>query len=60
MVVAVVSAYAIKLPMMPLEIALLGLRFTIVHNALLLITAPMLGIIMERLLRDRLREGGAG
>lgn len=59
-VVAVVSAYAIKLPMMPLEIALLGLRFTIVHNALLLITAPMLGIIMERLLRDRLREGGTG
>ena len=59
-VVAVVSAYAIKLPMIPLELALLGLRFTIVHNALLLITAPMLGIVMERLLRGRLEEDAAG
>lgn len=59
-VVAVVSAYAIKLPMMPLEIALLGLKFTVVHNLLLLITAPILGIVMEKLLRGRLRDGEVG
>jgi uncharacterized membrane protein YraQ (UPF0718 family) len=51
-IVAVVSAFAIKIPMMPLEIALLGLKFTIVHNVLLLVTAPILGIIMERMLRN--------
>ena len=49
-IVAVVSAFAIKLPMIPLEIVLLGLKFTVVHNLLLLITAPILGIVMERLL----------
>jgi uncharacterized membrane protein YraQ (UPF0718 family) len=59
-VVAVVSAYAIKLPMMPLEIALLGLKFTVVHNLLLLVTAPLLGIVMERLLRGRARNGETG
>jgi uncharacterized membrane protein YraQ (UPF0718 family) len=49
-VVAVVSAYAIKLPMIPLELALLGVRFTVVHNGLLLLTAPLVGILMERIL----------
>jgi uncharacterized membrane protein YraQ (UPF0718 family) len=51
-VVAVVSAFAIKLPMIPLEIALIGLKFTVVHNLLLLITAPILGIVMAKLLPD--------
>jgi uncharacterized membrane protein YraQ (UPF0718 family) len=52
-IVAVVSAFAIKLPMIPLEIALLGLKFTVVHNALLLVTAPVLAVIMEKALRGR-------
>jgi uncharacterized membrane protein YraQ (UPF0718 family) len=53
-IVAVVSAFAIKLPMLPLEFALLGARFTLVHNLLLLVTAPVLGVIMTRLLPKRL------
>lgn len=44
--VAVVSAFAIKLPMIPLEFALLGWKFTVIHNLLLLATAPLLGILM--------------
>lgn len=48
-VVAVVSAFAIKLPMIPLEFALLGFRFTLIHNLLLLLSAPLMGIIIERL-----------
>lgn len=52
-VVAVVSAFAIKLPMIPLEIAMLGPKFTVVHNALLLVTAPLIAIIMERVLRNK-------
>lgn len=55
-IVAVVSAFAIKLPMIPLEIAMLGLKFTIVHNVLLLVTAPLLGIVMERMLRNHLKN----
>lgn len=49
-IVAVVSAFAIKLPMIPLEMALLGLKFTVVHNLLLLATAPLLGVVMAKLL----------
>ena len=57
-VVAVVSAYAIKLPMIPFELALLGVRFTVIHNGLLLLTAPLVGILMERLLSKHSRENG--
>lgn len=52
-VVAVVSAFAIKLPMLPLELALLGPKFTLAHNLLLLVTAPVLGVVMDRLLSYR-------
>lgn len=58
-IVAVVSAFAIKLPMLPLEVALLGVKFTVIHNLLLLVTAPILGIIMEKLLRGRSNEDRA-
>ena len=51
-IVAVVSAFAIKIPMIPLELALMGSRFTVVHNVLLFATAPILGILMEFLLRE--------
>jgi uncharacterized membrane protein YraQ (UPF0718 family) len=50
-VVTAVSAFSIKLPMIPLEWSYFGPRFTILHNLLLLATAPIIGIIMERLLR---------
>lgn len=50
--VAVVSAFAIKIPMLPLELALMGLKFTLIHNAVLFITAPIMAIIMEASLRE--------
>jgi uncharacterized membrane protein YraQ (UPF0718 family) len=56
--VAIVSAFAIKIPMIPLELALMGLKFTIVHNGLLFATAPILAIIMDVLLRGP-RQGEA-
>ncbi len=49
-VVTVVSAFAIKLPMIPLEIQFLGIKFTVLHNLLILVTAPLVGLLMERLL----------
>lgn len=36
--------------MIPLEIKFLGLKFTLVHNLLILILAPPLSIILEKLL----------
>ena len=53
--VAIVSAFSIKIPMIPLELALMGSKFTIIHNGLLLMTAPILAIIMDRLLGDQQR-----
>lgn len=52
-VVAVFSAYAIKIPMIPLELKLLGFKFTIIHNLLIFITAPLIGVIMEKLVAPR-------
>jgi uncharacterized membrane protein YraQ (UPF0718 family) len=49
--VAVASAFAIKIPMLPLELAMMGLKFTLIHNTVLFITAPILAIIMERSLK---------
>jgi len=49
--VAVVSAFAIKIPMLPLELALMGLKFTVIHNAILFLSAPILAIIMDAALR---------
>ncbi len=54
--VAVVSAFAIKIPMLPLELALMGWKFTVIHNALLFLTAPLLALVMERLLRDNKQQ----
>ena len=47
-VIAVIFAtYAIKLPMIPLEIAFLGLKFTVVHNALMFASAFVMAPLME-------------
>ncbi len=58
-IVSIVSAFAIKLPVIPLELSLFGLRFTVVHNGLLFLTAPFLGLIMEKIIRTggRKEEG---
>jgi uncharacterized membrane protein YraQ (UPF0718 family) len=47
-VVAVIFAtYAIKVPMLPLEIAFLGLKFTVVHNVLMFLSAFLMAPLME-------------
>jgi len=47
-VIAVIYAtYAIKLPMLPLEIAFLGLKFTVVHNVLMFLSAFLMAPLME-------------
>jgi uncharacterized membrane protein YraQ (UPF0718 family) len=47
-VVAVIfSTYAIKVPMLPLEITLLGLKFTLIHNLLMLLSAFAMAPLME-------------
>jgi len=47
-VIAVIFAtYAIKLPMLPLEIAFLGLKFTVVHNVLMFLSAFLMAPLME-------------
>lgn len=46
-VVVIFSTYAIKVPMLPLEISLLGLRFTLVHNLLMFAGAFIMAPLME-------------
>lgn len=46
-VVAIVSTWAIKLPMIPLEIKLFGLRFALLRNGLLFLSAFIMAPLME-------------
>jgi len=51
-VIAIVSTYAIKVPMIPLEIRFFGWRFTLVRQLLLFASAFVMAPIMERLIGD--------
>jgi uncharacterized membrane protein YraQ (UPF0718 family) len=46
-VVAVVSTWAIKLPMLPLEIRLFGWKFALLRNGLLFVSAFVMAPLME-------------
>ena len=46
-VVAIVSTWAIKLPMIPLEVRLFGWRFTLLREGLLFVSAFMMAPLME-------------
>ena len=46
-VVAIVSTWAIKLPMIPLEIRLFGWKFALMRNALLFLSAFIMAPLME-------------
>lgn len=66
-VVAIVSTWAIKLPMLPLEVRLFGWRFTLLRNGLLFVSAFIMAPLMELTLGkgwvDRFRDvddGSAG
>jgi uncharacterized membrane protein YraQ (UPF0718 family) len=46
-VVAIVSTWAIKLPMLPLEVRLFGWKFTLLRNGLLFASAFIMAPLME-------------
>lgn len=46
-IVAMVSTWAVKIAMIPLEISLLGWRFALVHNALVFAAAFVMAPLME-------------
>jgi uncharacterized membrane protein YraQ (UPF0718 family) len=52
-VVAIVSTWAIKLPMLPLEIRLFGWKFALLRNGLLFVSAFVMAPLMELSLGKR-------
>lgn len=46
-ITVIFSTYAIKVPMLPLEIGFLGWKFTIVHNLLMFLAAFIMAPLME-------------
>jgi uncharacterized membrane protein YraQ (UPF0718 family) len=59
-VIAVIFAtYAIKVPMIPLEIAFLGLKFAVVHNSLMFLSAFLMAPLMEWMMGDNLTRDAA-
>jgi uncharacterized protein len=61
-VVAIVSTWAIKLPMIPLEVRLFGWKFALLRNGLLFasafIMAPLMNLALGRKWVDRFRGTG--
>lgn len=45
------TAWAVKLPMIPLEAGFLGWEFSLVRSALTLVAAVLMGLLMERLMQ---------
>ena len=41
------STYAIKVPLLPLEVSFLGWKFTVIHNLLMLVSAFVMAPLME-------------
>jgi uncharacterized membrane protein YraQ (UPF0718 family) len=53
---AVLTAWAVKIPMIPLEIGFLGVRFSLARTAMVAIAAVPLGLLLEYVMRVRARE----
>jgi uncharacterized membrane protein YraQ (UPF0718 family) len=49
-IVAVMTAWAVKIPMIPLEIRFLGWEFSVVRSALTVVAAVMMGLLFDRLM----------
>ena len=47
------TAWAVKLPMVPLEVTFLGWKFSLLRMALTLVTAVLMGALMGRLMREK-------
>jgi uncharacterized membrane protein YraQ (UPF0718 family) len=52
-IVTVITAWAVKIPMIPLEIKFLGWEFSLVRIVLTLVAAVILGLVMEPLLAEK-------
>lgn len=52
-IVTVITAWAVKLPMIPLEMRFLGWQFSVARMILTLLAAIALGLLMERLLAPK-------
>lgn len=58
-IVAVMTAWAVKVPMIPLEIKFLGWEFSLVRSVLIVLTAVLMGWLFDRLMpRDEVRATG--
>ncbi|MBE0417126.1 MAG: hypothetical protein IBX63_05130 [Coriobacteriia bacterium] len=53
---AVLTAWAVKIPMVPLEIGFLGLRFSLSRSILVAVSAIPLGLLLEYVMRIRTGE----
>lgn len=49
-IVTVMTAWAVKLPMVPLEVKFLGWEFSLVRSLLTIVTAVAMGLVFERLM----------
>lgn len=49
-IVAVMTAWAVKVPMIPLEIKFLGWEFSLVRSALIVVTAVLMGWLFDTLM----------
>jgi uncharacterized membrane protein YraQ (UPF0718 family) len=56
-IAAVFSTYAIKVPLLPLEIGFLGLKFTVAHNLMMFLSAFLMAPLMELMMGGRTVEG---
>jgi uncharacterized membrane protein YraQ (UPF0718 family) len=54
------TAWAVKLPMVPLEVTFLGWKFSLLRMALTLVAAVGMGALMGRLMRERPKTIAAG
>jgi uncharacterized membrane protein YraQ (UPF0718 family) len=50
---AVLTAWAVKIPMVPLEIGMLGVRFSLSRSVLVALAAIPLGLLLELMMRGR-------
>jgi uncharacterized membrane protein YraQ (UPF0718 family) len=55
-VATVLAAYAVKLPMIPLEVGFLGWPFSLSRSCLTLLFAIPIGLLVERLMGDSLKQ----
>lgn len=59
-IITVITAWAVKLPMVPLEVRFMGWQFSALRAVLTLVAAVLLGVVMEPLLKGAAEPGMDG